>query len=158
MAEDIVYKTFSQDPKAKLLLDYLERNFPEGNYYSVYEAGFCGFSLHRELTDLGIINIVVNPADIPATDKELKQKEDKRDSRKLSRSLKNGELNKIYVPSRPSEELRGLVRYRRTLVKEPGRYKNRIKSYLYANGIKILFELNTVSKYWSGKFQIGSKP
>ena len=31
-------------------------------YHSVYEAGFCGFWIHWELTNLGIHNIVVNPA------------------------------------------------------------------------------------------------
>ena len=66
---DTFYKTFSQDPEAKVLSNYLGKNFPGGNYHSAYEAGFTGFKAHRELTRLGINNIVVNPADIPTTDK-----------------------------------------------------------------------------------------
>ena len=69
-----VFKTFSQDPRAQLLSAYLAKNFPNANYYSAYEASFCGFKIHRELVNLGIKNIVVNPADIPTTDKERKQK------------------------------------------------------------------------------------
>jgi len=82
MLDHSFYKTFSQDPEPSILSDYLHRNFPGGNYCSAYEAGFCGFSVHRELEKYGIKNIVVNPADIPTTDKERKQKEDKRDSHK----------------------------------------------------------------------------
>jgi transposase len=146
------HKTFSQDPYAKVLSCYLRKHFPGGTYYSAYEAGFCGFSTHRELEDLGIHNIVVNPSDIPTTDKEKQQKEDKRDSRKIARSLKNGELTGIYIPGKEMEELRSLVRYRKTLVKEISRHKCRIKSYLYYNGIKIPFELEGSSRYWSGRF------
>src|SRR5512145_1437534 len=109
MVEDIVYKTFSHDPSAEILSAYMKRNFPGAKYFSAYEAGFCGFSVHRELELQGISNIVVNPADIPTKDKEKKQKEDKRDSRKIARSLRNGDLTGIYVPSLDIEELRSLL-------------------------------------------------
>ena len=152
MMENMVFKTFSQDPNAELLANYLGKNFPGGNYFSAYEAGFCGFSVHRELEKYGIQNIVVNPADIPTTNKEKMQKEDKRDSRKIARSLRNGELKSIFIPRKENEEFRCLVRYRKTLVKEISRHKNRIKSFLYCNGIEISMEMNTASRHWSGKF------
>jgi transposase len=38
---------------------------------------------------------VVNPADIPTTDKERVQKEDKKDSRQIARSLSNCDLMPI---------------------------------------------------------------
>jgi transposase len=152
LTENSLQKTFSQDPMAEKLYNYLRKTFPKCNYYSAYEAGFCGFSIHRELIKYGINNIVVNPADIPTTDKERKQKEDRRDSRKIAKSLKNGELLGIYIPSKTTEELRALVRYRKTLVKEIGRHKNRIKSFLYCHGINIPTALTQSSRYWSGKF------
>jgi transposase len=152
MVNDREHKTFSQDPSAELLSNYLRKNFPGAVYHSAYEAGFCGFSAHRELEGFGIRNIVVNPADIPTTDKEKRQKEDKRDSRKIAKSLKNGELTGIYIPSKGMEELRGLVRYRKTLVKEISRHKCRIKSFIYFNGIKIPLELDGPSQHWSGRF------
>jgi len=51
--EDTFFKTFSQDPNAKTLFDYLKKNFPGANYFSAYEASFSGFKAHRELTKLG---------------------------------------------------------------------------------------------------------
>lgn len=146
------FKTFSQDPCAVTLRKYLDKHFPNGEYYSAYEAGFCGFSVHRELLSCGIHNIIVNPADIPTTDKEKKQKEDMRDSRKIARSLKNVDLKAIYVPEKNIEELRLLVRYRKTIVREISKNKTRIKSFLHYNGIKIPRELDTASQYWSSNF------
>jgi transposase len=145
-------KTFSQDPEAVKLSSYLKKNYPGANYLSAYEAGYCGFSVHRELESYGIKNLIANPADVPTTDKDRKQKEDKRDSRKIAKALSNGELEAIYVPPIELEELRSLVRYRKTLVKEIGRNKNRVKSILHLNGVKIPGELAEGSRSWSGRF------
>jgi transposase len=92
LIDGTICKTFSQDPSAKKLKDYLNLNYTGGRYHSAYEAGFCGFSPYREFHNNGIKNIVVNPADIPTTDKERKQKEDFRDSRKIVCLLQNKHL------------------------------------------------------------------
>lgn len=152
MIEGILQKTFSQNPCAKVLSTYLNKHYPQGNYLSVYEAGFCGYSVHRALEKTGIKNIIVNPADVPTTDKDKRQKEDKRDSRKLARSLSNNDLEGIYIMSISGEELRSLVRYRKTLVKDLVRNKNRIKAMLKQKGIQIPQALDSASKYWSNPF------
>lgn len=148
---DSFYKTFSQDPRAEVLNNYLVKNFPNGNYYSAYEASFCGFKIHRDLLNLGIKSIVVNPADIPTTDKERKQKEDSRDSRKIARELSQNALAPIYVPEIDIEGDRSLVRYRKTLSKDIARTKNRVKSHLYYFGIEIPIQFSGKS-YWSKRF------
>jgi transposase len=145
------FKTFSQDPLPELLKSYLVKNFPNGNYYSVYEASFCGFSIHRELVKLGIKNIVVNPADVPTTDKERKQKEDSRDSRKLARELSMNDLKGIYIPEVETESDRHFIRYRKTLTKEIVRTKQRIKSQLYFFGITIPDQFSG-GKCWTNRF------
>jgi len=152
MTEGIICKTFSQNANASDLKHYLTNNYPNGTYYSAYEAGFCGFGPHRQLMQMGIANIVVNPADIPTTDKDKKQKEDSRDSRKIVRSLYNRELEAIYVPDMEIEGLRSLVRYRRTLVKEISRHKHRTKSFLYYHNIEIPPELAKPSVHWSKRY------
>ncbi|MFW6222745.1 MAG: IS110 family transposase [Bacteroidota bacterium] len=152
MLEHSMHKKMSINPSGKDLRAYLDKNFPGGNYYTAYEAGFTGFSTHWELESCGIKNIVVNAADIPTTDKERRQKEDKRDSLKIAKSLRSGELNGIYIPEYHIVELRSLVRHRQTLVKEISRNKNRVKSLLYFNGIKIPEDKRVDSHYWSNKF------
>jgi transposase len=96
--------------------------------------------------------MVVNPADIPTTGKETIMKDDTRDSIKIARSLRNGDLNPIYVPSLTTLEDRGLVRTRATLVKDLTRYKNRIKSFLYFHGIEFPEIFSKPSTHWSNRF------
>jgi transposase len=152
MTDHLPHKTFSQPPKPEILHQYLVKNFPGGTYYSAYEAGFCGYWIHNKLEELGINSIVVNPADIPTTDKERDQKDDTRDSQKIARSLSKGELIPIYVPSLKTLEDRTLVRTRSMLVKDITRYKNRIKSFLYFHGIDYPESLNSTSNHWSKRF------
>lgn len=130
-------KTFNAPPSAEALRHYLDKNFPKGNYFSAYEAGFAGFWPHYQLLKLGINSIVVNAADIPTTIKEKVQKTDVRDSRKIAKSLQNRDLTPIYVPSQGCLDDRSLCRYRNTVVKELSRAKNRIRSFINLNGLKI---------------------
>ena len=57
-------QTVSMNPSPRELYNFLNKNYPHAEYYSVYEAGFCGFWAHRELVQFGIKNIVVNSADV----------------------------------------------------------------------------------------------
>jgi transposase len=150
MTDKMKFKPFSQDPNPEALVNYLKKNFPGGIYNSAYEAGFCGYWIHHRLLSLGVSNIVVNAADIPTTHKEKVAKEDKRDSRKIVRSLRSGELTPIFVPSVETMEDRSLLRARSKFVKESTRNKCRIKSYLHFNGIDVK-DIDG-NKHWSNKF------
>jgi len=97
-------------------------------------------------------SIVVNPADIPTTDKERVNKEDKRDSRKIARSLSSGNLVPIYIPSIKNQRDRSLLRTRAMLVKDSTRYKNRIKSFLCFYGISIDDAFKNPESHWSNRF------
>ena len=152
MTEKLPFKTFSQDPKPELLYHYLTRNFPNGIYHSAYEAGFCGYWIHNKFEALGIKSIVVNPADIPTTDKEKVQKADKRDSRKLAKALRNGDLNGIHVLASKTLEDRCLVRTRATIVQDLTRNKNRIKSFLNFHGIEMPEKYKQMQNNWSKRF------
>jgi transposase len=152
MAENVVYKTFTQPPSPEILFNYLQEHFPGGTYHTAYEAGFCGYWIHDKLVSFGIKSIVVNPADIPTTDKERVQKEDKRDSRKIARSLSNGGLTPIYIPSLRTQRDRSLLRTRTMLVRDFARYKNRIKSFLYFYGISIDSSFINPQSHWSNRF------
>lgn len=152
MTERLTVKTFSQDPSPEILHQFLVRNFPNANYHSAYEAGFCGYWIHNRLVALGIDSIVVNPADIPTTDKERVNKTDQRDSKKIAQSLRSGHLKGIYVPSSKTLEDRNLIRARSLLVKDLSRNKNRIKTFLHFRGIEIPEQFKSKSTHWSKRF------
>ncbi len=150
LTDQIEHKQFVQPASAAKLSGYLHRVFPNAEYQVAYEAGFSGFGVYDEFKLLGIDCTVVHPGDVPTTDKERRRKTDRGDSRKISRELRNGDLEAIHIPSKQNREDRSLVRQRKTAVKEVGRCKNRIKSHLAFLSITIPSEFD--GKYWSGYF------
>ena len=150
-SNSIELKTFSMNPSPVELHKYLNKHYPGGIFNVVYEAGFCGFWPYRKFKELNINCVVVNPADIPSSNKEKVNKSDPTDSRKLARELENGSLKSIYIPDIFYEELRSLMRLRFRLVQNQTRIKNRIKMLLYNYGITIPKEHTTNSR-WSGYF------
>jgi len=144
------HRTFTQPPDPTALFNYLQKMFPGGTYYSAYEAGFCGYGIHRELNSLGIKNIVINAADIPSSQKDQLEKRDPIDSRKIARALGKGLLRAIHIFDRDMEELRSLNRTRFYLMRDLRRSKNRIKSFLqyYGEPIPVEFDNNQ----WKLKF------
>jgi transposase len=134
------------NPSPAELYQYLQKHYPGGNYLVTYEAGFSGFWIKRQFTQLAIQCIVVHPADTPTSAKEKAHKSDPVDSRKLARELENGSLKAIYVPDAYFEQLRSLMRLRFKLVQHQTRIKNRIKGFLRTQGIDIPHQFLTNSK------------
>ena len=151
MSEFAELKAFTQPAEPEVLASYLKKYFPDARYYSAYESGFSGFWAHRQLEASGIHNIVVNPSDIPTTDKEKKQKRDAIDCRKIAKSLRNHSLKGVYVPEISVDEDKALVRFRQRLLSDIRRCKNRIKSLLLYWGISIPEELD--NSYWGKSFR-----
>ena len=148
LSENATLKKFSQSSEPEALHSFLVTNYPGAKYYSVYEAGFCGFWIHQRLTTLGVNNIVVNPADVPTMLKEKLRKTDAVDCSKLARGLRSGDLRGIYVPDAETLEIRSLIRLRSSIVKDSTREKNRIKSLLRFQGI----QFSRPNSYWSKRF------
>lgn len=150
MTQELEHKTFTQPPEVGVLVNYLHRNFPGAQYRCVYEAGYAGFWIHDEIEKRGLDCMVVNPADVPTKHKERRYKTNGVDARKLCRSLRNGELTGIYVPTRDALEDRSLVRNRYCFVQKQTRCKNQIKSLLSFYGIILPEEL--AEAHWSRNF------
>ena len=152
-SQHMILQNFSQPPKVEALMNYLRRHYPEARYHSVYESGYCGFWIHRELVAAGVNNIVVNASDVPTSDKEKRQKRDQLDSLKLAKALRAHNLQGIYVPELEDQVHRNLIRVRKQLVRDVARYKNRIKSHLHYMGVEIPMEYQRSRGYWSKKFK-----
>ena len=152
IVEGIEHKTFNQPPDPQVLSDYLNRMFPNGEYSSAYEAGYCGYSIHRVLNELGINNQVINASDIPTSQKDTLGKTDRVDSRKIARALEKEMVHGIHVFDRDLEELRSLNRTRMNLGKDFRRSKNRIKSFLYYFGIILPPQFD--NNHWSRDFEV----
>jgi transposase len=98
-----------------------------------YEAGPCGFELHRLLTSMGVVCDVVAPSLIPRRAGE-RVKTDKRDASRLARLHRAGELTTIRVPSEAEQAVRDLVRVRAALLADRRRAQQRITAMLLRHG------------------------
>jgi transposase len=150
-SKHIECKTFSQPPEPMKLVSHLHRHYPNATYKAVYEAGYSGFWICDELQERGIDCIVVNPADVPTKGKERRHKNDRVDSRKLARELRdNSLLRGIHIPTPSIRADRSLTRIRTQMIRKQTRCKNQIKSLLSYYGNKL--DPNVTDKYWSRKF------
>jgi transposase len=101
----------------------------------VYEAGPCGFVIHRRLTQLAVDCIVVSPSLIPKKKGE-RIKTDRRDALALARLHRAGELTAIHVPDAVDESVRDLARARADAVADLTRARHRLKGFLLRLGYK----------------------
>lgn len=122
--------TLKADPNA--LISYLKKRFGSGSIKTAYEAGFCGFYLHRLLEANGIENLVVHAAGIETSNTRVKT--DKRDSLKIATHLFENKLRNVHIPSVMREDFRTVTRLRDTFTRERSRIGNQIKSLLFLHG------------------------
>jgi transposase len=122
---------FSQAADPDQLVRHLYKRYPGGDFISAYEAGFCGTSAHYSLRKAGIQNIIINPADLPQTDKQKKNKNDYNDSRATARYLEAGILRGIHIMTDEQQELRALFRLREMKVRDVTRANNRLRSFMH---------------------------
>jgi transposase len=136
--------TLKADPHD--LIAYLKKRFGSGKIKTAYEAGFCGFHLHRTLEAAGIENIVVHAAGIETSNNRVKT--DKRDSLKIAAHLSEGKLRSVYIPTVEREDDRTVTRLRDTFCKERSRIGNQIKSLLFLHGLISADNKKKVSLAW----------
>ena len=76
-----------------------------------YEAGPCGYGLHRQMTEAGHHCIVVAPSLVPRKPGD-RIKTDRRDAINLAKLHRAGELTAVWIPDLAHEAMRDLVRAR----------------------------------------------
>lgn len=113
------------------LLSYLKGL--DGEARIVYEAGPCGYELHRRLTKAGYKCQVAAPALTPRKPGE-RVKTNRRDAAKLGRYLRANELTIIVVPDEDRESLRDLIRSREAVQKDVGRVRKQVVHLLLRYG------------------------
>lgn len=98
-----------------------------------YEAGPCGYGIHRQLQDLDQDCCVVAPSLIPKKAGD-RVKTDRRDSVSLARLHRAGELTPVWVPDGAQEALRDLTRAREDMKHLQRQAKQRLLAFLLRHG------------------------
>src|SRR5450830_634398 len=98
-----------------------------------YEAGPCGYGVHRQLTSLGHRCDVVAPSLIPTKPGD-RVKTDRRDATMLARLHRAGELTPVWVPDADHEAMRDLIRLRSVVRQIVTRARQHLQGFLLRHG------------------------
>ena len=117
----------------------------------VYEAGPCGYTVHRKLLEAGYECRVVAPSLIPKKAGD-RVKTDRRDAQTPARLHRAGEFTSVWVPGPEQEAMRDLSRLREDLKTHERHVKQQLSAFFLRNG-RIFPEKSrwTVSPLMSGR-------
>lgn len=94
-----------------------------------YEAGPCGYGLHRQITQLGHECIVVAPSLVPTRPGD-RVKTDRRDATTMAALFRSGELTAVWVPDEAHEAMRDLCRTRQMAMQGLRRARQQVLGFL----------------------------
>lgn len=100
----------------------------------VYEAGPCGYQLHRQMSALKQTCTVIAPGLTPHKPGD-KVKTDRRDAENLAQLHRAGQLTPVRVPTREEESARDLTRVREDILVDRLRARHRLSKFLLRQGL-----------------------
>ena len=115
------------------LIQRLNKQFKGEVLLWCYEAGPCGYGLHRQLLESGHDCQVVAPSKIPRQPGE-RVKTDRRDAIKLARLLRSGDLSGVWVPDTEQEAMRDLTRARGDIKAQQIKARQQLGAFLLRHG------------------------
>jgi len=128
-------KEFSNNETSlKRFIKRIKKQSP-GDILCCYEAGPCGYHLQRRLNTAGLKCIVVAPSLVPVKAGEC-IKTDRRDSKKLAKYLRSGDLTEVHPPTQAEEAVRDLCRARDDARADLMRCRHRMTKMLLRKGIR----------------------
>ena len=119
-------------PNTAAALDKLVGRLRQGGSGALrfcYEAGPCGYGVHRRLSARGEDCMVVAPSLIPRKPGE-RQKTDKRDAAGLAVLHRGGLLSAVWVPDAAHEAMRDLIRARQAAVRAVRASRQQLSAFL----------------------------
>lgn len=110
-----------------------------------YEAGPCGYGLHRQLNARPKVQCMVVAPSLTPRRPGVRIKTNRRDCLMLAKLLRAEELTAVWVPDSAHEAMRDLVRARSAAVEDLVRCRQRIGGFLLRQDVRY------VGKPWSKK-------
>ncbi len=160
-------KTIPAGDRVRLMAEMVagKRRFglsEDAKVITCYEAGRDGFWVDRLLNELGVDNVVVDPASMKVDRRARRAKTDKIDAKRLLADLirhHRGEKDVwkvVRVPSEEQEDKRRLHRDLERLKKERTQHRSRILSLLATQGVRVdalkaLLTNLDATKIWNGE-------
>lgn len=124
-------KIVNEPAEVRKFVDRLARFAP---LEFVYEAGPCGYQLHRQMAALKQSCTVIAPGLTPHKPGD-KVKTDRRDAENLAQLHRAGQLTPVRVPTREEESARDLTRVREDILVDRLRARHRLSKFLLRQGL-----------------------
>jgi transposase len=126
------YGSIDNTPAA---LDKLIKKLGEGgrSLHFCYEAGCCGYGVHRQIVDSGQYCDVIAPSRIPRPTGD-RVKTDRRDAIMLAKLHRAGELTAVWVPDQDHEAMRDLIRSRMAATMQRQTARQQLLAFLLRHG------------------------
>ena len=123
-----------------------------------YEAGCMGYHLQRSLQNSGVECVVIAPSSIARAPGD-RVKTDRRDAVAIARLLRNGEGERVHVPTPGDEAVRDYLRCRDDLRQELRRYRQRLQQALIRHGYVYRGGRNWTQSYrrWLGELEFSEE-
>jgi transposase len=121
----------TEDRALRRLVERLARRYRRLEF--CYEAGPCGYGVHRRITALGHRCVVAAPSKLARAPGD-RVKNDKADARHLAVSLRADLVTAVWVPDERHEAVRALVRARRAAVAQRKAERQRLTSLMLTHG------------------------
>ena len=115
------------------LIERLNQKFTGEVLLFCYEAGPCGYVLHRQLTTSGHDCQVIAPSMIPSKPGD-RIKTDRRDACKLAQCLRAGDLTAVWIPDEEQESMRDLVRARGDFKAQEQKARQQLNAFVLRHG------------------------
>ena len=133
-AEPVYRGEIANKPKnVEKLVAKLSATYDGGLLQFCYEAGPCGYVLHRQILACGHDCQVVAPSKIPRTPGE-RIKTDRRDALKLARLLRSDDLTAVWVPDQDQEMMRDLSRARDDMKGQERKARQQLNAFVLRHG------------------------
>lgn len=131
------------------IVRFVARVGRQGTVQCCYEAGPCGFELHRAMTAASIPCEVIAPALIPRRPGD-RIKTDRRDASQLAILYRAGALTAIHIPTDQEEAARDLLRCREDIRADLLRARHRLSKFLLRHGRRF----TGTKKAWSKRHYV----
>ena len=115
------------------LIERLNRDYAGEVLLFCYEAGPCGYGLHRQILESGHDCHVVAPSKIPTKPGD-RIKTDRRDACKLAHYLRSGDLTPVWIPGEEQEAMRDLVRARGDFKSQEQKARLQLNGFVLRHG------------------------
>lgn len=121
----------------KKFIDNLLRNYNDQDVEIItgYEAGCLGYSLYRQLEDLGIECEILAPSTMSKSAKNKVKKNDKMDAKNIATNLMNKSYKSVYVPDDADVEVKEYIRMISDFKESRKQFRQKILALLLRHGL-----------------------